>query len=122
VKAYRSVARERGVTTIPAALREKAAVRPNTELTWIEVEPQVWLVGPRTRQIERAAPAVAAALAEPSPFPKLMRRLAAGEIPQRPETTPRAYKRTTAPLLTEEQMIALGAPAGPPPSYRRGGD
>jgi hypothetical protein len=103
----KTTTRARGVTTIPAAFRQTAHVETNTELTWVEIEPQLWLVGPRTRHPEAAAPVVAAALrAEQSPFPKLMRRWLAGTIPPRTE---RGYSCTQAPDLSEEQMIALGA-------------
>jgi len=121
---YKSVSRDRGVTTIPGALREKAAIRTNTPLTWVEIEPQLWLVGPESRHPEDVAAVVAAALVEPSPFPKLMRRLIAGEIPQ-PNAegrTRRGYTPVATPELTEDQMIALGAPAPSAPRHRRGRD
>jgi hypothetical protein len=109
---YNSVTTERGVTTVPSALRHGAAIQPKTELTWVPLEPELWLVGPKTRHPERVAPAMAAALAEHSPFQKLMRRVMAGEIPQR-STAPgdRRYEPLHLPALTEEQMMALGAPA-----------
>jgi hypothetical protein len=117
MRAFRTVARERGVTTIPVDLRQTANVETDTELTWVEIEPQLWLVGPRERHPEEAAPIVAAALrAEQSPFPKLMRRWLTGAIPQR---TGRGYRRMRAPALSEEQMIALGE-AAPAARRRRG--
>src|SRR3990170_5717820 len=112
MRAYRTVARERGVTTIPVDLRETANVKPNTELTWVEIGPQLWLVGPESQRLEQVAPIVAAALlAEQSPFPKLMRRLLAGEIPQGGDQERRAYRPGQVPYLSEERMIALGTPA-----------
>jgi hypothetical protein len=120
---YKSMTRDRGVTTIPAIVREKAAIRTDTPLTWVEIEPQLWLVGPEARHPEDVAAAVAAALVEPSPFPKLMRRLIAGEIPRAEEgRTRRAYAPLAVPALSEEQMIALGAPAPSAPRHRRGRD
>lgn len=121
MRSYTTIARELGVTTIPAELRESAEVQPNTELTWVEIAPSLRLVGPRAEHPEEAAPIVAAALlSEQSPFPTLMRRLLAGEI-ARP-TGPRhrrACQPPDAPKLTEEQMIALGTPAATP-ARRRG--
>jgi len=123
MKRYTSVTRDRGVTTIPAALREKAAIRLDTPLTWVEIEPQLWLVGPEARHPEDVASAVATALIAPSPFPKLMRRLIAGEIPRPQEgRMRRGYHPTAALTLSEEQMIALGTSASPAPRYRRGRD
>src|SRR5262249_31057487 len=122
MRAYTTTARDRGVTTIPVDLREAAEVRPDTELTWVEVAPRLWLVGPREQHPEAAAPAVAAALlAEQSPFPTLMRRLLNGDIPQHTgaDERRRAYRPAPAPALTEEQMIALGTPAERP-ARRRG--
>jgi hypothetical protein len=120
---YKSMTRDRGVTTIPAIVREKAAIRTDTPLTWVEIEPQLWLVGPEARHPENVAAAVAAALIEPSPFPKLMRRMVAGEIPRAEEDrTRRGYAPVAAPALSEEQMIALGAPAPTAPRHRRGRD
>jgi hypothetical protein len=124
VEKYKSMTRDRGVTTIPAALRERAAIRTDTALTWVEIEPQLWLVGPEARHPEDVAAVVAAALVEPSPFPKLMRRLIAGEIPQ-PDAegrTRRDYAPVAVPELTEDQMIALGAPAPSAPRHKRGRD
>ncbi|MHB8647911.1 MAG: hypothetical protein ACYDAR_19190 [Thermomicrobiales bacterium] len=112
--------RDRGVTTIPAALREKAAIRADMPLTWVEIEPQLWLVGPEARHPEDVAAAVAAALVESSPFPKLMRRLVAGEISPAESRTRCGDASVTATALSEEQMIALGAPASPAPRHRRG--
>jgi hypothetical protein len=122
VTKHTSMTRDRGVTTIPAALRDKAAIRTDTALTWVEIEPQLWLVGPEARHPEDVAAVVAAALVEPSPFPKLMRRLIAGEIPQpNAETrTRRGYTLVAVPELTEDQMIALGTPASPVPRHQRG--
>ncbi len=116
MRSYITTARDRGVTTIPADLRDAADVKPNTELTWVEVAPSLWLVGPHARHPEAAAPVVAAALlAERSPFPTLMRRLLAGEIPRRAGPgRRRGYRPAPAPELTEEQMIALGAPTATP--------
>jgi len=58
--------------------------------------------------------------AEESPFPQIMDRFRAGEI--RPRTPVRGARSAPLyePRLTEEQMIDLGAPAEPPPRYRRG--
>jgi hypothetical protein len=118
---HKSMTRDRGVTTIPAALREKAAIRLDTPLTWVEIEPQLWLVGPEARHPEDVAAVVAAALIAPSPFPKLMRRMIAGEIPHAEERrTRRGYAPVTPPELSEEQMIALGAPAPSAPRHHRG--
>ncbi len=121
MRAFTTVARDRGVTTIPVELRDTADIKPNTELTWVEIEPHLWLVGPESRHPEHVAPVVASALlAEQSPFPKLMRRLVSGQIPQR---TGRGYRRPGRSIqperLTEEQMQALGAPAEEP-RRRRG--
>lgn len=109
--------RERGVTVIPAELRQTADVGPNSELTWVEVAPRLWLVGPCDQHPEEAAPAVAAALLlQQSPFPKIMRHLLSGEAPQR---VGRGRRRFRVPRLTEDQMSALGAPAETP-KRRRG--
>lgn len=117
---HKSITRDRGVTTIPAIVREKAAIRTDTPLTWVEIEPQLWLVGPEARHPEDVAAAVAAALIEPSPFPKLMRRMLAGEIPHAEEgRTRRTYTPVAVPALSEEQMIALGAPSPSAPRHRR---
>lgn len=111
-KSYRSVTTDRGVTTVPSALRHRAAVRPKTELTWVPIESELWLVGPASRHPETAAPVVVAALAEKSPFPKLMERVMSGAIPQRPAPGARRdYNPVRVPDLTERQMVALGAPA-----------
>ena len=119
MKAYRSVARERGVTTIPIELREKGALAQDTELTWVALEPQLWLVGPRARHPERLASVVAASIIEPSPFPKLMRRLALEAIPLRDAAQRRAEAPLPAPALSERLMIDLGAPTMTP-QRRRG--
>lgn len=116
---HTSITRDRGVTTIPAAVRERAAIRTDTPLTWVEVGPQLWLVGPEARHPEAVAAQVKAALAAPSPFPKLMGRLAAGAIATEPRTR-RGYDPADAPALSEAQMIALGTPAEAAPRYRRG--
>ncbi len=117
MRAYTTVTRARGVVTVPVDLREAADVQEKTELTWVEVAPKLWLVGPAEQHPEALAPAVEAmVLAQSSPFPTLMRRLFSGEIPQRVGP---GYRRATgrslptAPL-SEEQMIALGAPAETP--------
>ena len=110
MRSYRTVARERGVTTIPIDLREAAAVTTETALTWVELEPQLWLV-------------VTALLGGETPFPKLMRRLMADEGPKESEREARRrrrYRPLVAPALTEEQMIARGAPAPSSPRRRRG--
>ena len=71
MRSYSTTARDRGVTTIPVDLRAAAEVKPDTELTWVEVAPRLWLVGPREQHPEVVAPIVAAALlAEHSPFPR----------------------------------------------------
>jgi hypothetical protein len=106
---YSSVTTDRGVTTVPLPLRHGAAVQPKTELTWVPLEPELWLVGPKSRHPETAAPTLAAVLAARSPFQKLMRRIATGDIPQRSGT--RQYSPVHVAELTEEQMVALGAPA-----------
>lgn len=121
MRAYTTVTRDRGVTTIPLQLRDSADIAPKTELAWVEVAPRLWLVGPASDHPENVAPAVASTLlAETSAFPKLMRRLVNGTIPQR---TGRGYRRSSMPSapepLTEEQMIALGEPATTP-KRRRG--
>jgi bifunctional DNA-binding transcriptional regulator/antitoxin component of YhaV-PrlF toxin-antitoxin module len=109
--------RDRGVTVVPAELRQTADVQPDSELTWVEIGPRLWLVGPREQHPEEAAPSVAAALlVERSQFPKIMRRVLTGEIPQR---VGRGRRRVHAPRLTEEDMSALGTPAGEP-ARRRG--
>ena len=60
-----------------------------------------------------------ALLAERSPFPKLMGRLAASLAPPLPRGEGRGYHRVAAPQLTEEQMMSLGtAPVAR--RYRRG--
>jgi len=110
MKTYQSVARDRGVTTIPADLREQGALEHDTELTWIALEPQLWLVGPRARHPERLASTVAAAIVGPSPFPKLMQHLAQQSIAQRDLAQRQAGAPMLSPALSEEQMIALGAP------------
>src|SRR5581483_10315115 len=116
MRSSKTITRARGVTTIPAAFRQTAHVETNTELTWVELEPQLWLVGPRSRRPEEAAPIVAAALrAEQSPFPKLMRRWQTGTIPPRTE---RGHTRVEAPTLSEQQMIALGTTTAPRRHYR----
>lgn len=121
MRAFRTVARDRGVTTIPVELRETADIRPDTELTWVEIEPHLWLVGPESRHPESVAPVVASALlTEQSPFPKLMRRLVSGQIPRRVGSGHRRPGRASPPEpLTEEQMVALGAPTVEP-RRRRG--
>jgi len=121
VRSYTSVTRDRGVTTIPVDLRETAAVEAETALTWVEIEPRLWLVGPASRHPEAVAEAVAAALLnEQSPFPKLMRGLVAGDVPMRAgRGIRRSGRRVAAPALSEEQMIALGAPDAMP-QRRRG--
>ena len=113
-----AIARDRGVTTIPAALRKRAAVEPNTELVFVEVDSGLWLVGPKDRHPEAAAPAVAAAL-QATPFPKLMRRIRTEPAPPRDESS-RLYRPSPTPELTEEQMIALGARAVTPSRHHRG--
>ncbi len=110
MRKFATVTRERGVTTIPVDLRESAGVKTDTELTWIELDSDLWLVGPSGRP-EEAAPLMASALlTQHSPFPKLMRRLLAGEISLRAERGRRRVRRVEdIPALTEEQMIALGS-------------
>lgn len=124
MRSYTTVTRERGVTTIPIDLRETAAVTPETTLTWVELEPQLWLVGPATRHPEQSAPLIATALRSgETPFPKLMRRLIADHAQQPTENSVRQrrpYRPFLAPVLTEEQMIARGTPS-PPVSRRRRG-
>lgn len=112
MRTFTTVTRERGVTTIPVDLRETADVRPEVELTWVEINPCLWLVGPTRCHPEEVAPVVAGALlSERSPFPKLMRRLLAGDVPQRAGRGRKRQRRLPSPppALTEEQMIALGA-------------
>jgi hypothetical protein len=124
MRSYTTVTRERGVTTIPIDLREAAAVRVETTLTWVELEPQLWLVGPATRHPEQSAPLVATALrGGETPFPKLMRRVNGHEAPpEAAQAVPkrRRYRPFSPPILTEEQMIARGTPAPAPPRRRRG--
>jgi hypothetical protein len=114
MRSFTTVTRERGVTTIPIDLRESAAITPETPLTWVELESQLWLVGPAARHPEQSAPLVAAALLSgETPFPKLMRRVMARETPQPTEDErrqQRRYRPLRVPVLTEEQMIARGAP------------
>ena len=113
MRAFTTVTRARGVVTVPVDLREAADVTQDTELTWVEVAPRLWLVGPATQHPESVAPAVEAILlTQGSPFPTLMRRFLSGDIPQRVgpgyrRSTPR---RAPAPPLTEEQMVDLGEP------------
>jgi hypothetical protein len=109
--------RDRGVTVVPAELRQTADVQQDSELTWVEIGPGLWLVGPSEQHPEEAAPAVASALlVEGSRFPKIMRRVLAGEVPQR---IGRGRRRVHAPDLTEAEMIALGSPVEEP-ARRRG--
>lgn len=119
--AYTTTARERGVLTIPVHLRRRAGIGVNTECTFVELEPDLWLVGPKSRHPEKAAPAVAAALhsGESSPFPKLMRRVLAEEASSG-ERTLRRYRPIHVPELTDEQMMALGTPTLAAPRRRRG--
>lgn len=114
----KSVARDRGVTTIPQELRQRAGVAVNDELSWVELASDLWLVGPKGRP-EQAAPVVEATLlARQSPFPKLVRRLLAGEIALSPRMAERRYMPTQeAPAVSEEQMIMLGSAPEP---VRRG--
>jgi hypothetical protein len=117
MRAYATVTRARGVVTVSVDLREAAGVEENTELTWVEVAPGLWLVGPAAQHPEVVAPTVEATLlAQSSPFPTLMRRLLTGDIPQRVGP---GYHRSVGhtlptPTLTEEQMIARGAPTETP--------
>jgi bifunctional DNA-binding transcriptional regulator/antitoxin component of YhaV-PrlF toxin-antitoxin module len=119
--AYTTRVQKRGVTVVPADLRRAADVGPGTELTWVEVGPRLWLVGPREEHPGAGAPAVAAALRSEAaglgPFPKIMRRILAGDIPQR---VSRGRHRMRGAQLAEAQMIALGTPAIGP-ERRRGG-
>ncbi len=119
MRTYTTIARDRGVTTIPVDLRETAGVRPDSALTWVELANGLWLVGLSERHPEEVAPLVASALiAEHSPFPKLMRRLLSGEISLKSERGRRRTRQVESPpTLTEEQMIALGSAS---PTTRRG--
>lgn len=119
MRTYTTIARDRGVTTIPVDLRETAGVRPDSALTWVELANGLWLVGLSERHPEEVAPLVASALvAERSPFPKLMRRLLSGEISLKSERGRRRTRQVEIPpTLTEEQMIALGSAS---PTTRRG--
>ncbi len=121
MRAFTTTTRDRGVVTIPADLRSAAEVETDTDLTWVEVTPRLWLVGPADEHPEKAGPIVAAALlTEQSPFPVLMRRFLSGEIPQRVGPGRHAsYRPAPPPKLTEEQMIALGTPIEAP-KRRRG--
>lgn len=120
---YRSVTRDRGVTTIPADLRATAALSPGAPLAWVEVAPRLWLVGPEAPRIEAVAPAVAAALlSQGSDFPKLLRRLAREELAQHERPRVRRSRSAPTPILTEEQMIELGTPSTLPPRRHRGRD
>ena len=120
MKTHTTFARERGVTTIPAALRKRAAVEPNTELVFVELDTQLWLVGPKTGNPEQAAELVAAALRQGrgSPFPKLLARLQQEDLAQRDGVARRA-RRMEVPTLSDEQMVALGTRAAAP-TRRRG--
>lgn len=124
VRSFTTVTRERGVTTIPIDLREAAAITPETTLTWVELEPQLWLVGPATRHPEQSAPLVATALLSgETPFPKLMQRLMRDEAQPEAEhgaRQRRRYRPLLLPRLTEEQMIARGTPAPTAPRRHRG--
>jgi hypothetical protein len=122
MRVYTSVTRARGVVTVPVDLRESAGVKQNTELTWVEVGPKLWLVGLAEQHPETVAPIVAAALpAKTSPFSTLARRLLSGDIPQRVRPGYRRAGRRLppAPHLSEEQMIALGEPVTVPARRRR---
>lgn len=122
MRTYKTVTRARGVVTVPVDLREAADVQENTELTWVEVAPRLWLVGPATQHPEAVAPTVEATLlAQSSPFPTLMQRLLNGDIPRRVgrRSSHVASRVLSTPSLSEEQMIELGAPAEKP-SRRRG--
>jgi len=111
VSASRRVTTDRGVTTIPSPLRRRGAIRPKTELTWVAIESELWLMGPATRHPETVAPAVAAALADTSPFQKLMRRVLLEDPPIGPANgSHRAYTPLEVPELSEDQMVALSSP------------
>ena len=114
----KSVARDRGVTTIPQDLRERAGVSVHDELSWVELDRDLWLVGPKGRP-EQAAPVVETTLlAQQSPFPKLVRRLLAREIALSPKMAERRHTPTQEPpAVNEEQMIMLGSAPEP---VRRG--
>ncbi|MCL4465764.1 MAG: hypothetical protein M1401_17115 [Chloroflexi bacterium] len=122
MRTFTTLARERGVTTIPVDLRQTADVQPEAELTWVEISPCFWLVGPARCHPEEVAPLVAGALLSGrSAFPKLMSRLLSGEVPQR---VGRGHKRQRrlppqASPMTEEQMVTLGA-TSPSVRHRRG--
>ena len=123
MRAFKTITRDRGVTTIPVDLRQTAGVEPDPEITWVELAPELWLVGPASSHPEEVAPEVAAAVnLERSPFPTLMRRILAGELPVRAERGRRPVRRVESPpVLTEEQMVALGS-APKPKRYPRGRD
>jgi hypothetical protein len=114
MRTFTTLARERGVTTIPVDLRQTADVQPEAELTWVELSPCFWLVGPARCHPEEVAPLVAGALLSGrSAFPKLMSRLLAGDVSQRAGRGRKRQRRLppAAPALSEEQMIALGTTA-----------
>ena len=118
---FETVTRDRGVVTIPAALRQTAGIETNDPVVWVELSPRMWLVAPPEERPAEIAPLLAnALLAERSPFPKLMGRLAADPPASPPRCgEERGYHRVEAPQLTEEQMMALGeTPAAR--RYRRG--
>ena len=122
MRSFTSMTRDRGVTTVPAHLRQTASMQANTPLIWVELEPQLWLVGPEARHPEQAAPLVAAALLSgQSPFPKLMQRIMSGDISE-PDGSERCrrYRPTMVSDLTEEQMISRGSPLTSSPRHRRG--
>ncbi len=116
MRTFTTIARGRGVTTIPAELREAAGVQPSTGLTWVELELDLWLVGPEARRPEEIAPVVASALrAEQSPFPKLMARFFSGEIPQR---VGRGHRLAARPA-GQSRRARRGEPAHPRRFRRR---
>jgi bifunctional DNA-binding transcriptional regulator/antitoxin component of YhaV-PrlF toxin-antitoxin module len=119
-RAFETITRDRGVVTIPAELRQTAGIGTHDPVVWVELAPRVWLVAPPEERPTEIAPALTnALLAERSPFPKLMGRLAG--LPSSPprRSGARGYRRIEAPHLTEEQMAALGAVSAAP-RHRRG--
>jgi bifunctional DNA-binding transcriptional regulator/antitoxin component of YhaV-PrlF toxin-antitoxin module len=108
--AFTTVTRDRGVTVIPAALREAAHVREGSELTWVQIEPELWIVGTRDRHPEVDASVVATALhAKNSPFPTILHRAISLTPIQRGR--PAKHDPGVVTALTEEQMVQRGGPA-----------
>lgn len=115
---YSSSTNDRGVTTVPSALRRRGAIRANTLLKWVAIEPELWLVGPATRRPELVAPEVSAALVGESPFQKIVSRVMSGEPFRGGSASRRKFAPVELPELSEQQMVALGGAAPPRPRHR----